>query len=129
MKLSPRRGIARFPLPARTEGPTIATASNGSAEKVRQSGNKLRPATVMASINSKGRSMFDGDDTGRRDFLKCMAWAGTGALFTVSGGLSTSLGLDSAIAAPLKRMAATAPFTFAQLSGSHIGFNKPPNAD
>src|SRR5437870_1028007 len=73
--------------------------------------------------------MFDGDDTGRRDFLKCMAWAGTGALFTVSGGLSTSLGLDSAIAAPLKRMEATAPFTFAQLSDSHIGFNKPPNAD
>ena len=51
--------------------------------------------------------MFDGDDTGRRDFLKCMAWAGTGALFAVSGGVSTSIGLDAALAAPLKRTAAT----------------------
>jgi hypothetical protein len=64
----------------------------------------------------------------RREFLKCMAWAGTGALFTVSGGLSTSLGLDAAIAAPLKH-SAVAPFSFVQLSDSHIGFNKPPNAD
>jgi len=73
--------------------------------------------------------MFDGDDTGRRDFLKCMAWAGTGALFAVSGGVSTSIGLDAALAAPLKRSAAATPFTFVQLSDSHIGFNKPPNAD
>jgi len=67
-------------------------------------------------------------DNERRELLKCMAWAGTGALFTVSGGLSTSLGLDAAIAAPMKR-SAIAPFTFAQISDSHIGFNKPPNAD
>ncbi len=73
--------------------------------------------------------MFDSDDPGRRDFLKCMAWAGTGALFAVSGGVSASMGLDAAIAAPLKRTAATTPFTFVQLSDSHIGFNKPPNAD
>jgi hypothetical protein len=72
--------------------------------------------------------MPDDDDTGRRDFLKCMAWAGTGALFAVSGGVSTSMGLDAAIASPLKRTATT-PFTFVQLSDSHIGFNKPPNAD
>jgi len=67
-------------------------------------------------------------DNDRRDFLRCMAWAGTGALFAFSGGLGKSTGLDSALAAPL-RPAATAPFTFVQLSDSHIGFNKPPNAD
>ena len=33
-----------------------------------------------------------------------------------------------ALAAPLKRAAAQ-PFTFVQMSDSHIGFNKPPNAD
>ena len=64
----------------------------------------------------------------RRDFLKCMAWAGTGALFAFAGGVGSSIGLDAALAAPLRRAAIT-PFTFVQLSDSHIGFNKPPNAD
>src|SRR2546423_6448078 len=67
-------------------------------------------------------------DEGRRDFLKCMAWAGPGALSAFEGGIAGSIGLDSALAAPLRRSAAK-PFTFVQLSDSHIGFNKPPNAD
>ena len=73
--------------------------------------------------------MFDdhpGDD--RRGFLKCMAWAGTGALFAFDGGIASSIGLDGAIAAPV-RQSAVQPFSFVQLSDSHIGFNKPPNAD
>ena len=73
--------------------------------------------------------MFDdhlaGDD--RRDFLKCMAWAGTGALFAIDGGVASSIGLDGAVAAP--RRSGGRPFTFVQLSDSHIGFNKPPNPD
>src|SRR3954469_5928278 len=64
----------------------------------------------------------------RRGFLKCMAWAGTGALFALEGGIGSSIGLDTALAAPLRRTT-TKPFTFVQLSDSHIGFNKPPNAD
>ena len=68
------------------------------------------------------------DDNDRRGFLKCMAWAGTGALFAIEGGIAGSIGLDSALAAPVTR-GATTPFTFVQLSDSHIGFNKPPNAD
>jgi hypothetical protein len=71
--------------------------------------------------------MFE-DQENRRDFLKCMAWAGTGALFAFNGGIGSSIGLDAAIAAPM-RNAASKPFTFVQLSDSHIGFNKPPNAD
>jgi hypothetical protein len=61
----------------------------------------------------------------RREFLKCMAWAGTGALFTVSGGISTSLGLDAAVAAAPK----AAGFSFLQISDSHVGFAKPANPD
>jgi hypothetical protein len=61
----------------------------------------------------------------RRDFLKCMAWAGTGALFTVSGGIPASLGLDAALAAKAK----PATFRFLQISDSHIGFAKPANPD
>jgi 3',5'-cyclic AMP phosphodiesterase CpdA len=68
------------------------------------------------------------DDLGdRRGFLKCMAWAGTGSLFAFSGGIGSSIGLDAALATG--RPAAAAPFTFVQLSDSHISFNKPPNAD
>ena len=68
------------------------------------------------------------DQENRRDFLKCMAWAGTGALFAFNGGVGSSIGLDAAIGAPLYKTAAK-PFTFVQVSDSHIGFNKPPNAD
>ena len=44
--------------------------------------------------------MFDGEGDNRRDFLKCMAWAGTGALFAFNGGVGSSIGLDAALAAP-----------------------------
>ena len=63
----------------------------------------------------------------RRNFLKCMAWAGTGALFAFDGGIGRSIGLDAALASP--RRNAVTSFTFVQISDSHIGFNKPPNAD
>jgi len=64
-----------------------------------------------------------GDD--RRGFLKCMAWAGTGALWTVSGGIASSISLDRALAKP----AAATGFTFLQISDSHVGFAKPANPD
>jgi anti-sigma factor RsiW len=40
------------------------------------------------------------DDMGgvRRGFLKCMAWAATGALFAFEGGIGSSIGLDAALA-------------------------------
>jgi Icc protein len=72
--------------------------------------------------------MLDDMDNDRRGFLKCMAWAGTGALLAFDGGIGSSIGLDSALAAPV-RYGAIKPFTFVQLSDSHIGFNKPPNPD
>src|ERR1700719_3426694 len=56
-----------------------------------------------------------------------MTWAGTGILWTVSGGVPKSLRLlGSAEAAT----AAAQSFTFAQISDSHIGFHvKPVNLD
>ena len=63
----------------------------------------------------------------RRNFLKCMAWTGTGALFAFDGGIGSSIGLDAALAAPRRNAAPS--FTFVQISDSHIGFNKPPNMD
>jgi hypothetical protein len=64
----------------------------------------------------------------RRGFLKCMAWAGTGALFAIESGVAGSISLDGALAASPRRSASTS-FTFVQLSDSHIGFDKPPNPD
>src|SRR5438067_3450617 len=72
--------------------------------------------------------MLDDMDNNRRDFLKCMAWAGTGALFALGGGIGSSIGLEAALAAPMHHTA-VAPFTFVQLSDSHLGFNRPPNTD
>jgi 3',5'-cyclic AMP phosphodiesterase CpdA len=48
-----------------------------------------------------------------------MAWAGTGVIWTVSGGIASS----RAFGAP----GAKEGFTFVQISDSHIGFNKPAN--
>ncbi len=62
----------------------------------------------------------------RRGFLKCMAWAGTGALWTMSGGLASSVSLDQAMAATAPRVKG---FTFLQISDSHVGFAKPANPD
>jgi 3',5'-cyclic-AMP phosphodiesterase len=63
----------------------------------------------------------DKDGLDRRGFLECMAWAGTGMLWTVSGGLLGSSLLPSrAGAADL----AKGSFSFVQISDSHIGFNK-----
>jgi len=63
------------------------------------------------------------DGIDRRGFLKCMAWAGTGVLWTVSGGLLSSkiLGATADTAA--------GDFSFVQISDSHIGFNKDANKD
>ncbi|MEO7689194.1 MAG: metallophosphoesterase [Sphingomonas sp.] len=69
--------------------------------------------------------MSDPDDhsTTRRDALRCMAWAGTGALWALNGGVASSTMLGAG--APAK----PASFTFLQISDSHVGFAKPANPD
>jgi hypothetical protein len=62
----------------------------------------------------------------RRRVLECMGWAGTGLLWTMAGGVASSVTLDAAQAAP---RAKSRPFTFLQVSDSHIGFAKDPNPD
>jgi hypothetical protein len=47
----------------------------------------------MADESRKRDSIEDGpshDGLARRGFLKCMAWAGTGLVWTLSGGIPTS---------------------------------------
>ncbi len=62
---------------------------------------------------------------GRRGFLKCMAWAGTGLLWTLEGGLLRSRAL--ADAGPAAR--ASGGFRFVQISDSHVGFKADANPD
>ena len=71
----------------------------------------------------KKRILHNHNDDGidRRGMLECMAWAGTGVLWTVGSGVLSS------------RLFGQAPagegLHFVQISDSHIGFNKPANTD
>ena len=67
------------------------------------------------------------DGIDRRGFLECMAWAGTGALCVLSGGVLKSYAL-SEVGQATKALT-NADFSFVQISDSHIGFNKPANPD
>jgi Icc protein len=65
--------------------------------------------------------------TSRRGVLKCMAWAGTGLVWTVVGGVPRSINLGGE--ANAAEMAKGADFTFVQISDSHIGFKAEANPD
>src|ERR1700730_13054046 len=69
------------------------------------------------------------DGVDRRGFLKCMAWAGTGMVWAVSGGILGCSRVDQQ-AAKAKRdqqNAAKSNFTCVQLSDSHLGLSRDPN--
>jgi 3',5'-cyclic AMP phosphodiesterase CpdA len=66
------------------------------------------------------------DGVDRRGFLKCMAWAGTGALFMVEGGVLKSYSLGKL---PTLPAASAGTLSFVQISDSHMGFNKAANPD
>ena len=69
-----------------------------------------------------------GHELDRRAALRCMAWAGAGVVWTVAGGLASS-SLLTANADPKATAGKVKPFTFVQVSDSHIGFAKDPNPD
>jgi Icc protein len=58
----------------------------------------------------------------RRETLKCMAWAGTGLVWTLSGGVPGAKLIGEA-------QAASKGFSFVQISDSHVGFEKPANTN
>jgi 3',5'-cyclic-AMP phosphodiesterase len=74
------------------------------------------------------------DGIDRAGFLKCMAWAGTGVLWMMSGGVMKSFGMSQMIdksTGNLKKglIIPKSDFSFVQISDSHIGFNKAANTD
>jgi Icc protein len=63
----------------------------------------------------------DEKELDRRHFLKCMAWVGTGAMWTMSSGVLNG--------SPLGQTHHGGGLRFVQISDSHIGFDKPANTD
>jgi 3',5'-cyclic-AMP phosphodiesterase len=61
----------------------------------------------------------------RRGFLKCMAWVGTGAVWTMTSGTIKGMPIEQAA----RSGAAAVGLRFVQISDSHIGFNKDANPD
>jgi len=68
------------------------------------------------------------DGIDRRGFLKCMTWAGTGALCVIQGGVLKSHALASHTGSHMKSHK-LGELSFVQISDSHMGFNKPANPD
>ena len=90
-------------------------------------GTDIKADIIRENINK------DGID--RRGFLQCMAWAGTGVLYSLHGGVLKSLPLVPAAAQRAmdsmkgNRNMDAADFSFIQISDSHIGFSKEANPD
>jgi plastocyanin len=65
----------------------------------------------------------------RRHFLKCMAWVGTGAVWTIAGGTLKASPLGQAMSHGSMMAPGGSALRFVQISDSHIGFDKPANTD
>ena len=94
----------------------------------------LRGKTMDENQESTQPIAAVSDGIDRRNFLSCMAWAGTGLLWTMAGGVPTSklfAATPGAGGGPGHAGAAHAGsgFSFVQISDSHIGFNKAANQD
>jgi len=81
------------------------------------------------SIKKKDELLHDHNHDGvdRRGFLKCMAWAGTGAFCVIKGGVLNSCSLSRL--SEMNPADAKGELSFVQISDSHMGFNKPANPD
>src|SRR6516165_7191825 len=101
----------------------VAPAGNKASPGTIIGGHELRKSSHPSFHGRRTMTQFDRDDgVSRRKVLECMTWAGTGVLWTVSGGVPHSLGIiDEALAADAKGL------TFLQISDSHVGFDKPAN--
>src|SRR5271167_1113891 len=90
----------------------------------------VSPGERKMAHRTKDEILHDHNHDGidRRGFLKCMAWAGTGAFCVMQGGVLKSYSLSQM--SQLRGKAATAgELSFVQISDSHMGFNKAANPD
>jgi Icc protein len=83
---------------------------------------KDQPGSPDSSDNPTQDDALDADGLDRRNFLSCMAWVGTGLIWTMSGGIPSSSRLGA-------QMPRKGELFFMQISDSHIGFDKAANSD
>ena len=120
LRVGPRRVIwAGGPIPREY----IEVLRGSTDERCQNLNAAFTHSKTLMSDYIENNNNDDGID--RRGFLKCMAWAGTGVVYTMAGGLAVSRMLGTARAAD----APAGDFTFVQISDSHIGFNKDANPD
>src|ERR1700693_72608 len=81
------------------------------------------------TAKSKDELLHDHNHDGvdRRGFLKCMAWAGTGAFCIMQGGVLKSYSMSQM--AQMAGNVGKGELSFVQISDSHMGFNKAANPD
>src|SRR5277367_465314 len=92
--------------------------------------NRFKEDEVVQENENAAKPAGDGID--RRNFLGCMAWAGTGLLWSMVGGVPTSKLLAQTMkggAAGKSAAGKVEDFSFVQISDCHIGFNKGANPD
>ena len=80
---------------------------------------------AKSGVNDSWRDQ-DHDGIDRRGFLKCMAWAGTGAFCVIKGGVLNSYSLSGF---PFGGHEHKGELSFVQISDSHMGFDKAANPD
>jgi 3',5'-cyclic AMP phosphodiesterase CpdA len=86
----------------------------------------MKEQIEMRVSEEKELQVVGSDGIDRRGFLGCMAWAGTGLLWSMVGGVPTSKLLAATGGSAAKGVE---DFSFVQISDSHIGFNKAANQD
>lgn len=84
--------------------------------------NEEREAFPQRTFDAEHKEISQ-DGIDRRGFLKCMAWAGTGLVWSFAGGVP----MARVFGQPVHKK--QADFSFVQISDSHLGFSKPANAD
>jgi len=90
--------------------------------------NRVLPTQTQAQSTETATANLDrpaaSDGVDRRNFLSCMAWAGTGLLWTMAGGVPASK-LFAATDSGTRGSAGhgNSGFSFVQISDSHIGFS------
>jgi 3',5'-cyclic-AMP phosphodiesterase len=117
---------AAIPVPESSGGATGVYSMRGVVNPHGERGRIEIGAEISQSgvteMTDRMMTNHDGDGVDRRGFLKCMAWAGTGLLWTVNGGVLSSRTFGQG-----PSRSATGSFSFVQISDSHIGFAKEAN--
>src|SRR6202789_487000 len=87
--------------------------------------NRFKEDEVVRENEGAAKPATDGID--RRNFLGCMAWAGTGLLWSMVGGVPASKLLAQTMKSGGAGVGKVEDFSFVQISDCHIGFNKGAN--